>query len=342
MLKINHTICPKCSIGCGINLISNDGFIVGINPFKNHEINEGKNCKNCIDYINKLSENTIKAFDYTKTMEDIKEKINTIDNDKITIITSGNCDDKTLDSIIDFTKQNNYNLLTYEYNFSKIDPEILSTYDEIENAEQIITIGDIYRNNSLMARRIIHAQQNNAQTINIHTENNLTGYNSDEFIKIDSYDTIDEVIKSIGLKDNSIIIINQVDTNENYEKVIGLVKDNNIKVLPLLKHPNSYSALQKINPSSIDEINTAINNSELIIFINENPCEYLDEKILENKDVISLTEDDTSLGLSVPIRLWCQDEMSFTNSMGTTQTYPDAIQDADNNLKTVTQILELI
>lgn len=342
MLKINHTICPKCSIGCGINLISKDGFIVGINPYKNHEINEGKNCKNCIDYINKLSTNKIKAFDYTESIEYIKNKINTIDDDKITIITSGNCDDKTLDDIINFTKQNNYNLLTYEYNFSKIDSELLSTYDEIEKAEQIITIGDIYRNNSLIARRIIHAQQNNAETINIHKENNLTGYNSNQFIKIASYDTIDEVIKSIGLKENSIILINQIDSNENYQKVINLVKQNNIKILPLLKHPNSYSSISKISPSSIDEITDCISKSELILFINENPCQYMDEALLENKDVISLTEDNTSLGLSVPIRVWCQQKLTFTNSMGTSQTYPDAIDDNENNLKTVTQILELI
>lgn len=342
MLKINHTICPKCSIGCGINLISNDGFIVGINPYKNHEINEGKNCKNCIDYINKLSENKVKAFDYTESIENIKNKLKSIDNSKVTIITSGNCDDKTLDDIINFTKQNNYNLLTYEYNFSKIDSELLSTYDEIEKAEQIITIGDIYRNNSLIARRIIHAQKNDAQTINIHTQKNLTGYNSNQFIQIDSYDTIDEQIQSIGLKENTIIIINQIDTNQNYEKVIKLVKENNIKVLPLLKHPNSYSSLEKITPSSVDEIKNSIDESELVIFINENPIEYLDDTILENKDIISLTEDDTTSETSIPIRLWCQSETSFTNSMGTTQTYPDAIQDSDNNLKTVTEILELI
>ena len=341
MLKINHAICPKCSIGCGINLISKDGFIVGINPFKNHEINEGKNCKNCIDYINQLSTINFKEFDYDEPLAQIKNKLNTVDKDNVVIITSGNSDTATLDKIIEYTQQNDYKLLTYEYNFTKIDSDLIASYDEIEQAEKIITIGDIFRNNSLIARRIIHAQEKNAETSNIHTEENLTGYNSNQFIKIDSYDNLCELIDS-SLPENTIVVINEIDSKDNYEKLVELIKDKNIKILPLLKHPNSFTVLEKTNPSSLDEITNAINESELVIFINENPLEYLDSVLLENKQIISLTEDDTGLGLKIPVRLWSQMETSFTNSMGTTQTYPDAIQDESNNLKTVTEILELI
>lgn len=46
MLNLKHTICPSCSTGCGITLISNNKELLGTYPYKRHEINEGKNCKN--------------------------------------------------------------------------------------------------------------------------------------------------------------------------------------------------------------------------------------------------------------------------------------------------------
>ena len=46
MLDIKHTICPSCSVGCGLNIVSKDGAVVGTYPYKRHPINEGKNCLN--------------------------------------------------------------------------------------------------------------------------------------------------------------------------------------------------------------------------------------------------------------------------------------------------------
>ncbi|WP_394351605.1 hypothetical protein [uncultured Methanobrevibacter sp.] len=28
MLKIKHTLCPSCSVGCGINVVSHEGDVV--------------------------------------------------------------------------------------------------------------------------------------------------------------------------------------------------------------------------------------------------------------------------------------------------------------------------
>jgi formate dehydrogenase alpha subunit len=38
------TICPYCSCGCGINLVVQDGKIIGQEPWSEHPINEGANC----------------------------------------------------------------------------------------------------------------------------------------------------------------------------------------------------------------------------------------------------------------------------------------------------------
>lgn len=342
MLTINHTICPECSIGCGLNVISKDGIIVGINPFKNNEINEGKNCKNCTEYIDNISTMENKTFDYDNVINELKNKMESTDSEKITILTSGNTDNNDLDNLIKFADDKGVNLVSYEYEFTKINPELIASYDEVEKADQIITIGDIYRKNSLIGRRIIHAKENDAKTINIYTETNLTGFNSDEFKQIESFDELNQVLDSIDFTENTIIIINEISSTQNYEDLIKLIEDKNIKLLPLLQHPNSYSILEKTESLSKEELANKIEDSELIILVNENPLEYLDDSILEGKTIISLTQNGVELGLTVPVKVWCQKETSFTNSAGLTQNYPDAINDEENTLKTVSEVLDLI
>jgi len=55
-MKIEYkpTICPYCSCGCGIYLVVKDGRIIGQEPWKDHPINEGKNCpkgKNAYQFL---------------------------------------------------------------------------------------------------------------------------------------------------------------------------------------------------------------------------------------------------------------------------------------------------
>lgn len=342
MLTINHTICPECSIGCGLNVISKNGIIVGINPFKNHEINEGKNCKNCTRYVEKISSIKDKTFDYDGAVKDITDKLNSTDNDKITIITSGNTDNNDLENLIKFADEKGYELVSYEYEFTKISPELIADYEDIEKAQLIITIGDIFRKNSLIGRRIIHARENGAKTINIYTESNLTGFNSDEFKQIESYDQIMEIIDSTQTDENTVVIVNEIPSKDEYENLIKFIEEKNIQVLPLLQHPNSYAILEKTEPLSKEELTDKINDSELILLVNEDPREYLDDEILENKQIISFTQDSTDVGLTVPLKIWCQKETSFTNSAGLTQEYSDAIQDEENTLKTLSEVLELL
>ena len=47
-------ICPYCSCGCGIYLVVKDGRIIGQEPWKDHPVNEGKNCpkgKNAYQFL---------------------------------------------------------------------------------------------------------------------------------------------------------------------------------------------------------------------------------------------------------------------------------------------------
>ena len=55
-MKIEYkaAICPYCSCGCGIYLVVKDGKIIGQEPWKEHPVNEGKNCpkgKNAYQFL---------------------------------------------------------------------------------------------------------------------------------------------------------------------------------------------------------------------------------------------------------------------------------------------------
>jgi formate dehydrogenase major subunit len=53
-IEYRAAICPYCSCGCGIYLVVEDGRIIGQEPWKDHPINEGKNCpkgKNAYPFI---------------------------------------------------------------------------------------------------------------------------------------------------------------------------------------------------------------------------------------------------------------------------------------------------
>jgi len=43
-MKYVQTTCPYCGVGCTLNLVVNDGRLVGVEPYRRSPINEGKLC----------------------------------------------------------------------------------------------------------------------------------------------------------------------------------------------------------------------------------------------------------------------------------------------------------
>lgn len=342
MLKIEHTICPSCSVGCGLNIISKNDVLVGTHPYKNHKINEGRNCNNCITFVDTFKSNKIsQKVDYEKQITKFIEESRTLKNKLI--ITSGLTDDMDLDKIIDFSNNNNFELATYEYNFTRIDSELLVNYNEIDKSKSILIIGDIYRENPLIARRIVHAKKNGSKIFNINTEQSLTTYNCDKFLLIDSFNDLVNQIASLNLEPDTIIIINKINSPSVFNQLLSFVKEKNYKILPVLKHANSFSSIEKIEPSTIDQLTTKISEAEEIVLINENPLEYLSEDVFKDKTLIVISPVNKQINelasMVIPIRAWYEKEGSFTNAEGLTQDFKDTINDSHNKLKTISEIL---
>ncbi len=58
-MNIEHTLCPSCSVGCGLGVICNDDKAVNIFPYKKHPVNAGKNCLNGRNSIDQLESKII-------------------------------------------------------------------------------------------------------------------------------------------------------------------------------------------------------------------------------------------------------------------------------------------
>ena len=44
VMKYVPTTCPYCGVGCGLNLVVNNGKCVGVEPYHRTPVNEGKLC----------------------------------------------------------------------------------------------------------------------------------------------------------------------------------------------------------------------------------------------------------------------------------------------------------
>lgn len=360
MLNIKHTICPSCSVGCGINLVSNDETIVGTYPYKRHPINEGKNCLNgryCFkDYVDFQIKDpsTIKNNELIKTeidtiLDDISKEMENNKPEDLCILCSGNSTNEELEFIKSFTEEYKNNLALYEYNFTKTDGD-LASYDDINNAKSILAIGDIFNENPLIGRRIVLALENGAKLYCADTkEGSVTSINSDEYIKINSVSEFLEnpdnnIIQD--LNEDSVIIFNKVDSEEDCEKILDLAKSKNAKFLPVLKNCNSNGGLNIIGPSSKEEIIEILSKTKVLIVINDVPTDYLGKDALRGiKTILSISSFENDMtrisNYVIPGKPWGLKEGSFTNAAGTVQEFSQAVFINDENLTEIEVLSKL-
>ena len=162
MFEIKHTLCPSCSVGCGINVILDNEEIVGTFPYKRHPINEGKNCSNGRSSIEDIGEHM--ELD-SKVLNDVIGKLKSCNNEKVTVIFSGNNSNEDLQAIKSLCESNGFNILSYADNLKNFDS--VASYEDVEKASNIFVIGNILYENPLIGRRIVRARENGAKIFGV-------------------------------------------------------------------------------------------------------------------------------------------------------------------------------
>ncbi|WP_458456991.1 molybdopterin-dependent oxidoreductase [Methanobrevibacter sp.] len=320
MLEIKHTLCPSCSVGCGINVVLNEGEIVGTFPYKRHPVNSGKNClngRNSIDcYKNKFD-----VVDVDSLISDVSKELNSASD--VTVICSGNSSIDEIEAIKEFAESKGYNIGFYADNLKNYDD--VASYDDVENAEKVFVIGDLLYENPLIGRRVVHAKQNGAKIFAfVKSEASVTFNVADECFNSSVDEFLDDVKDKID--ESSVLIFNQVDSAEDLDKIDAL----NCKLLPVFSKSNSKGALSILDPKSKDEMFELLDGTKLLLVFDDDIVDELEYDFSGISKIISFApcaNKTTEISdIVVPIKTWLEKDGSFVNAMGETQTFNAAIE----------------
>ncbi|MGV8144843.1 MAG: molybdopterin oxidoreductase family protein [Methanothermobacter sp.] len=359
MMKVAHTICPSCSVGCGVSLIIKDNQAVGTYPYKRHPINEGKTCqkgRECYRILLEnrikeplLKENGLKQSNWEDTLDAVASQMKSYDPQEIGIIISGNYTNQeyiTLGKFADALGVENIGCHTGS--FPSFDLETV-TLDDVENSDFIVIIGDVLKENPLLGRRIILAKEKGAEIYTMDTpEKTLTGINSQEYQQVESTASIiDEIDNKIldRLNPQSTVTISNLENENDFEKIVTFFQQSHAKILPVFQDCNSRGAMSILPILNEDHLRNLMEKIKILYVVGDDPVSYMEES-LKNLDFIitqgCLVNETTLMSNAVlPGSCWAEKTGSFTNTTGKTQKISKILETPGNARDDQTIILEI-
>ena len=335
MLEIKHTLCPSCSVGCGINVVSHDGDVVGTYSYKRHQINEGKNCLNGRNSI-EIYKNKFEVDDIEKIIDEVSNELKSNDANKITVVCSGNNSVEEAEMIKNFAELNNFNIAFYADNFVNLNDDIAS-YDEIENASKIIVIGDVVYENPLIGRKIVHAKKNGANIYSFTPEKTVTANVSDEIA-----DSIESLLND-KLDDDSVVVYSKIESSDDLEKIMESIANSNCKSLPVFSKCNSKGVSKIIDAKSKEDIIELFDNTDVLLIFNDDLVAEIDYDYKSISKIITFVPCSNSTSdistIVVPIKSWLETDGSYVNAMGLSQSFENVVE--SENLSEI-EIIEKI
>ena len=335
MFEIKHTLCPSCSVGCGINVILDGEEIVGTFPYKRHPVNAGKNCLNGRNSI-ECCESKFEDIDSDNAIADASNEIKSCNASEVSVICSGNDTVEEIGAIKEFAESNGFNIGFYANDLKNFDE--VASYDELAGAGKVFAIGDILYENPLIGRRIVHAKQNDAKIYALSKNENAVTFNiADETSTSSVQEFLDKFAGEID--DSSVVVFNYVDAAEDLDKLESL----DCKVLPVFSKPNTKGALDIVNPKSSDEMIELFDNTKLLLVFNDDVVDEFDYDFTKVSKIITFAccENDTTeiADIVVPVKSWLEQDGSFVNAMGDEQNFNSVVE--SDNLGIVEVIGEL-
>lgn len=325
MLEIKHTLCPSCSVGCGINVVLNDGEIVGTFPYKRHPVNAGKNClngRNSIEcYQNKFDQAIVSKskLDIEKAIDEAKKELNGVDASKVTVICSGNNSLEELEAVSELCKSKNFNSAFYADDLRNF--ENVVSYDDIDAASKVFVIGDILFENPLIGRRIVHAKQNGAEICALGKSDSSVTFN----IADETFNTsVKEFIDKNDIDGESVVVFNYVDEQDDLDKL------NDYRILPVFSKSNSKGAFTVFDSKTKDEMLELLDETKVLLVVNDDIADEIEFDYSRISKIITLAPCENSTteisDIVIPIKTWLESDGSFVNAMGECQKFSAVVE----------------
>ena len=200
-MKVEYvpTVCPYCGCGCGIHLVVKDGRIVGVEPWKEHPVNEGKNCpkgRNAFQFLyadGRLERPLVREHgsfreaSWEEALETVAGKLREAEPGSVGVVNSGkltNEDLYVLQKLVRCALKTNNMDNCSRFCHSTTVPALVSTVGSgvmttsqanIERADCILLAGvNVKETYPLIARRVIRARQRGAKVIVIDPRRTVT------------------------------------------------------------------------------------------------------------------------------------------------------------------------
>lgn len=273
-LEIVPTICPYCGCGCGLNLVSVNGKIKGVEPWKRNPVNEGKLCPKgnfsheFVNHQKRLKTPLIKEngkfrrASWDEALNSIANKFKTIikeDPDLIAFLSSARCTNednyvlqKFARTVIGTNNIDNCAALCHGPTVSGLNltfgsGAMTNSISDIEKSDCIFIIGsNPLEQHPLIGRRIIRAKSHGAKIIVIDPRYTPTAKQADLFFPlipgtdVALINSIMHVIIREGLEDNNFI----ENRTQGFEKLRDIVKNY---------PPESVEKVTRIPATKIEE-----------------------------------------------------------------------------------------
>ncbi|MCE5213707.1 MAG: molybdopterin-dependent oxidoreductase [Methanobacterium sp.] len=337
MMKVAHSICPSCSVGCGVNLIIKDNEAVGTYPYKRHPVNEGKTCRKGRECFKIMTENRLKEplikedglklSNWEDALDTVASQIKSYPSHEIGILVSGNYTNQeyeTLKKFADALGIRNIGCHTGSVPSSNLETVAL---DDVEKSEFILIIGDVIKKYPLLGRRVILAQENGAEILAVdEPDKTLTGINSQEYIQVESassiIDEVDDIILE-KLSPQSTVLISNLESEDDFEKIVKFFEQSDAKIIPVFQDCNSRGAVNILPVLSSDDMKGMLERVKLLYILGDDPAPHMMESIKNLDFIISqgyLINKTTSISdVVLPGSCWAEKTGSFTNTTGETQ-----------------------
>lgn len=337
MMKVAHTICPSCSVGCGVNLIIKDNEAVGTYPYKRHPINEGKTCRKgreCFKILteNRLKEPLLKKGGFKETnwedaIDTVASQMKSYPSNEIGIIISGNYTNQEYETLKKFAEALGIeNIGCHTGSMPSSDQET-ATLDDVEKSKFILIIGDVIKETPLLGRRIIMARENGAEILAVdEPDKTLTGINSHEYIQAESASSIiDEIDNKIleKLNPQSVVLISNLESEDDFEKLVTFFGQSDAKVIPVFQDCNSRGAVEVLPVLSVDDLHGLMERIKVLYAVGDDPASYMKESMKNLEFTISqgclVNKTIPISDVVLPGSCWAEKTGSFTNTTGEIQ-----------------------
>jgi formate dehydrogenase (coenzyme F420) alpha subunit len=256
-MKLNYTptICPYCGCGCGLNLVTVDDQVRGVEPWKRSPVNQGKLCPKgnfCHEFIHhpdRLSNPLMKLKDgfknltWARAFEKISTRLTAIKNedpDSLAFLASARCTNednyllqKFARLVIGTNNIGNCADLCHGPSFAGLTLTIGSgamtnSLDDLEESDCIFIIGsNTLEQHPLIGRRVLRAKKRGAKIIVADPRFTITAQHANLYLPIiPGYDialinSMMHVIIDEGLEDKKFI----KERTRNFDKLKSVIDD---------------------------------------------------------------------------------------------------------------------